>query len=129
MKLRSALFCALNTLEGAASFGGARQLFDALQDSEVRHHCVSVPPLTSRMPLPLASQLRRKYASNAYANARYGLHCRAALQATMPGPKAVPAWVDTWQRIRIRLTLGVSVLVVVVCVVFRADAVDEGATS
>ena len=47
----------------------------------------------------------------------------------MPGPKAVPAWVDTWQRIRIRLTLGVSVLVVVVCVVFRADAVDEGATS
>ena len=78
----------------------------------------------------LASQLRRKYASNAYANARYGLHCRAVLQATMPGPKAVPAWVDTWQRIRIRLTLGVSVLVVLVSVVFRADAVvEEGATS
>lgn len=88
-----------------------------------------------RLPSPhschyLASQHRRKYASNAYANARYGLHCRAALQATMPGPKAVPAWVDTWQRIRIRLTLGVSVLVVVVCVVFCADAVvDEGATA
>ena len=133
MKLRSALFCALNTLEGAASFGGARQLFDALQDSEVRHHCVSAPPLTSLMDschCRLASQLRRKYASNAYANARYGLHCRAALQATMPGPKAVPAWVDTWQRIRIRLTLGVSVLVVLVSVVFRADAVvEEGATS
>ena len=80
--------------------------------------------------LALASQLRRKYASNAYANARYGLHCRAVLQATMPGPKAVPAWVDTWQRIRIRLTLGVSVLVVLVSVVFRADAVvEEGATS
>ena len=78
----------------------------------------------------LASQLRRKYASNMYANARYGLHCRAVLQATMPGPKAVPAWVDTWQRIRMRLTLGVSVVVVVVCVALRADAVvDEGATS
>ena len=49
MKLRGALFCALNTLEGAASFGGARQLFDALQDSEVRHYCVSAPPLTSLM--------------------------------------------------------------------------------
>ena len=42
MKLRNALFGALNTLEGAASFGGARQLFDAVQDSEVRdchRHC------------------------------------------------------------------------------------------
>ena len=78
----------------------------------------------------LASQLRRKYASNAYANARYGLHCRAALQATMPGPKAVPAWVDTWLRIRIRLTLGVFVLVLLVSMVFRVDAVvDEDAGS
>ena len=42
----------------------------------------------------------------------------------------MPAWVDTWQRIRMRLTLGVSVVVVVVCVALRADAVvDEGATS
>ena len=48
----------------------------------------------------------------------------------MPGPKAMPVWVDTWQRIRMRLTLGVSVLVVVACVAFRADAVvDEGTTS
>ena len=48
----------------------------------------------------------------------------------MPGPKAVPAWVDTWQRIRIRLTLGVSVLVVLVSMVFRADdVVDEDAGS
>lgn len=38
MKLRSALFGALNTLEGAATFGDARQLFDAVQDSEVRRH-------------------------------------------------------------------------------------------
>jgi hypothetical protein len=137
MKLRSALFGALNTLEGAASFGGARQLFDAVQDSEVRHRqCARSPPHNASIARNtsyrhrLASQLRRKYASNVYANARYGLHCRAVLQATMPGPKAVPAWVDTWQRIRMRLTLGVSVLVVVVCVMFGADAVvDEGAIS
>ncbi len=97
--------------------------------------CATPPTLRSAPPHTsyhhrLASQLRHKYASNVYANARYGLHCRAVLQATMPGPKAMPAWVDTWQRIRMRLTLGVSVLVVVACVAFRADAVvDEGSTS
>ena len=136
MKLRSAIFSALNTLEGVAAFGSARQLFDAVQDPEVRRHrhcrqraynCTAhtttpPPPCASRAP-----QLRSKYASNVYANERYGLHCKSVLQASM-GPAAVPAWVDVWQRIRVPLTLGVSVLVVVVCVAFRG-AVDEGAHS
>ena len=69
-------------------------------------------------------QLRRKYASNVYANERYGLHCRAVLQATM-GPTAGPAWVDRWQRVRVPLTLVVSVLVVVACVAFGGVVVDD----
>ena len=44
MRLRSALFGALNTLEGAATFGSARQLFDALQDAEVCFRTAEMSP-------------------------------------------------------------------------------------
>ena len=107
MKLRNALFGALNTLEGAASFGGARQLFDAVQDSEVRDatdtalgtssHLIPPPPCVAA-PAQVRQQRVRERAvrpalqgrpagdhAGAEGHARVGRHVAAHPHAAHPG--------------------------------------------
>ena len=107
MKLRVSLLGGLNTLEAIAAHGGAlggldlqaAKLFDALRADET---------------------LRRRYGLHAFANERYGQHCRAVLSATMAQPSELelPRWVRVWQRVRRGTTVVLSVVVAVLSVLW-----------
>ena len=82
MKLRGALFSALNTLESIASFGGARQLFDALAaDPEARHKPLS----PSRHPAPRSLPVCAVCARAAPSKVRDQRDGERAVQPALPG--------------------------------------------
>ena len=104
--------------DGDGELGRAAALLDALDGRGAAEAALSAA--LSSDALRADETLRRRYGLHAFANERYGQHCRAVLSATMAQPSQLelPRWVRVWQRVRRGTTVVLSVVVAVLSVLW-----------